>query len=152
MWLALAGAAILGLVLIRIWARSAGRPADLGVRDGRLAPCPGTPNCVSTTSRDPGRRMDVLRFEGAEAEARAGLVRALQAFPGIRVVRNEPGYVAAEATVSVFGFVDDVEFLLDAAAGRIDFRSASRLGRSDLGVNRKRMARITRRFAEETAR
>jgi len=52
----------------------------------------------------------------------------------------------------VFGFVDDVEFVLDAGAGTIDFRSASRLGRSDLGVNRRRMAGIARRYAEEAAR
>jgi uncharacterized protein (DUF1499 family) len=46
------------------------------------------------------------------------------------------------------GFVDDVEFFLDEGANVIHVRSASRLGQSDLGVNRKRVETIRAKFNE----
>ena len=63
-------------------------------------------------------------------------------FVAARVVVATDTYVYAEARSRVFGFVDDVEFRFDDSAKKIDFRSASRVGRRDFGVNRSRMETI----------
>jgi uncharacterized protein (DUF1499 family) len=62
------------------------------------------------------------------------------------MVTVEDRYIHAEFTSALFRFVDDVEFQIDAESGLIHFRSASRVGRSDLGVNRKRMESIRMAF------
>ena len=125
------------------------RPPNLGVRDGRLAPCPKSPNCVSTDSKDEKHRMDPLPYATSLAEARDRLVEILQGMPRTRVITLDPDYIHAECRSRLFGFTDDVEFLLDDANKTIHFRSASRKGYSDLGVNRKRMEQIRERFSLE---
>lgn len=90
--------------------------------------------------------MDPIPYSGPMAQARAKLIEVLRNHPRTRIVREEAGYLKAECRSAIFRFVDDVEFVLDDAAKRIHFRSASRLGRSDLGVNRKRMKELTAAF------
>ena len=116
------------------------------MRDGRLRPCPATPNCVSTQATDAPHRMPPIPFTGPPAEAMARLVRVVEGMPRARIVARERDYLRAEYRSLVFRFVDDVEFVVDSAAGVIHFRSASRVGRGDLGVNRRRMQEVTRRF------
>jgi uncharacterized protein (DUF1499 family) len=114
---------------------------------GRLAPCPRTPNCVSTEAPEgSSKRMDPIPYTGSQDRARARLVDVLRKHPRTRIVREEPGYLKAECRSAIFRFVDDVEFVFDDVARRIHFRSASRLGRSDFGVNRKRMEEISAAF------
>ncbi len=120
-------------------------PIPLGVQpNGGLAECPATPNCVSTTATG-SQAMDPLPAAAGEAslEALKGVVLSM---PRSKIVNEQSGYFHAEFRSWLFGFVDDVEFLLDADASKIHFRSASRLGRSDLGVNRGRMEEIRRRY------
>ncbi len=121
-------------------------PAVPGVKDGMLAPCPSSPNCVSTRSEDPRHAIAPLRFSGPAAEARVRLLGALGGMKRCRMVTVEDRYIHAEFTSALFRFVDDVEFQIDAESGLIHFRSASRVGRSDLGVNRKRMESIRMAF------
>jgi uncharacterized protein (DUF1499 family) len=112
----------------------------------RLAPCPRNPNCVSTQAPLGPQHMEPLRYKGALREARERLLRVLREHPRTRIVREEPAYLKAECRSLVFRFVDDVEFLFDDAGKWIHFRSASRLGRKDFGVNRKRMDAIRQAF------
>lgn len=114
----------------------------------RLAPCPRTPNCVSTQAPAGSHHMDPISYSGSLAESRAKLIEVLRNYPRTRIVREEPGYLKAECRSAFFHFVDDVEFLFDDAAKRIHFRSASRLGRKDFGVNRKRMEEISAAFRD----
>jgi len=143
-------AAVLALAGLGIYSRRIG-PRGLGVGGGRLAPCPSSPNCVTssggvaTTDRAP----EPLRYAGPMTEAKRRLLEALRTLPGAVVVNDAGPYLRAEVRSRVFGFVDDVEFLFDDAAKRIDFRSASRVGRSDFGANRARMTEIARRFMVE---
>jgi len=90
--------------------------------------------------------MEPIPYSGTLAESRARLVEVLRNHPRTRIVREEPEYLKAECRSAFFHFVDDVEFVFDDAAKKIHFRSASRLGRSDFGVNRKRMEEITAAF------
>ncbi len=123
------------------------RPTNLGVHDGRLAPCPDRPNCVCTQAADDAHRIEPLIYDGTPEEALARLRAALATLPRTRIVTETPDYLHAECTSLVFRFVDDVEFLIDRERKAIHFRSASRVGYSDLGVNRRRMERLRQAFA-----
>ena len=122
------------------------RPSSLGARDGRLAPCPSTPNCVSSLAGDDVHRIAPLPLSGPAAaaiERVAGIVRSL---PRATVITATGNYLHAEFRSAVFRFVDDVEFLADESAGAIQVRSASRVGSGDFGVNRKRIEAIRARW------
>ena len=113
------------------------RPANLGVRDGKLAACPGSPNCVSSQATDGGHSIAPLRFTGDARAAMDKLKAIVQGMPRTEIIESRPDYLYAEFSSSFMGFVDDVEFYCDGQV--IHVRSASRLGYSDLGVNRKRV-------------
>ena len=111
------------------------RPDYLGVKDGRLARPKRTPNCVSSQA-DPADRehyISPVEFKGSAFELR----KAVESMPGATVIEEKADYLYAEYRTPLLRFVDDVEFLL--AEGVIHVRSASRLGRRDFGVNRKRI-------------
>jgi uncharacterized protein (DUF1499 family) len=140
------GAAVLALPALLLLAGCRGRPGQLAPPGEALRPCPSTPNCVSTEATDPRHAMPPLPYPGSAQAAHARARAALLAEPRTRVVTERPGYLHAEARSRVFRFVDDVEVMVDSAAQVVRFRSASRLGRSDLGVNRARMQRFSDRF------
>ncbi len=89
--------------------------------------------------------MPPIPFADAPQQAQARMAAALRAEPRMRIVEERPGYLRAEARSLVFRFVDDIDVVIDADARLIRFRSASRLGRNDWGVNRARLARVSRR-------
>lgn len=122
-------------------------PSTLGVHGGRLAPCPERPNCVSSRATDAGHAVAALQFRGDAAAAMATLARVIRAEPRATVIAATPGYLHAEFASAAMGFVDDVEFALDPAAGAIEVRSAARLGYYDFGVNRKRIEALAATFA-----
>ncbi len=117
-----------------------------GLVDGRLRPCPGTPNCVCSEGGEESGKIDPIALEkGAEDRALERVKAVVGEMGG--VVRNESKeYLWSTFAVPVFGFVDDVEFRLDRSKGVLHVRSASRVGYSDLGVNRGRVEDIRRRF------
>lgn len=122
------------------------RPDSLGVKNGRLLDCPGTPNCVSSQSTDPKSQIAPLAYTDSPQQAIARLKTVIEAQPRTKIIASEGNYLYAEFTSALMGFVDDVEFYLDEAANVIHVRSASRLGQSDLGVNRKRVETIRSQF------
>jgi uncharacterized protein (DUF1499 family) len=111
-----------------------------------LAPCPRSPNCVSTEATDIAHGMPPVPFTDAPDRAHARARAALLAEPRTRIVVEQPGYLRAESRSRLFRFVDDVEVVVDAAARVFRFRSASRVGRRDFGVNRARMERVSARL------
>lgn len=147
-WLALAVVASLPLIWLYVQARLAGPPPQLGVHGGRLAACPDKPNCVSTQAESPDQRAEPISCRGSSPEVLAAVRQVIEAMPGGVVVVEDPagGYLRAEFRSRLFGFVDDVELLLDPVRNELHFRSASRVGYSDLGVNRARMERFRSAF------
>lgn len=120
-------------------------PQGLGIRAGRLAECPASPNCVSTQTESRPHRMLAISFEGEPGEAKKRIQRVIQDyFSRARLVEEGERYLRYEFSSFIFRFVDDVEFLIDDKMNRIEFRSASRVGYSDLGVNRRRMEKFRR--------
>jgi uncharacterized protein (DUF1499 family) len=134
---------VVTMVVLRLLAK---RPDALGIHDGRLAACPNAPNCVCSQAGDALHAIEPVRFEGSPEEAWRRLRDVLARWPRTHIVGESDGYLRAECASFLFRFIDDVEFLLDRDARVIHFRSASRAGRSDLGVNRKRMEGIRLAF------
>lgn len=124
------------------------RPTNLGVKDGKLAPCPNSPNCVCSQSpeTDSQHYIQPLHYNWTTVEALANLKHVIQGMSRAKIISENSNYLYAEFTSQLMGYVDDVEFLVDENAQIIHVRSASRLGQSDLGVNRKRIEEIRRRF------
>ena len=120
--------------------------AKLGIQNGKLSPCPDSPNCVSTHAIDSKQKMGPLLFSGNTQMAKERLLKAVKSFPRTRVIKDEANYLHVTFTSGLFRFVDDVEFLINEVRGVIDFRSASRVGYSDLGANRKRMEKFRKVF------
>jgi uncharacterized protein (DUF1499 family) len=129
---------------------TANRPVDADGKNGKLAACPDRPNCVSSLSDDKEHFIAPLTYKGSMAEATAHLLSVLDQMKGAKIVSRTDTTIHAEFTSTVFGFVDDVDFRFDAADRRIDLRSASRVGYTDFGVNRKRIEEIRRRFQAAT--
>ncbi len=124
---------------------------------GRFAPCPDSPNCVSTQAPadDAEHAMAPLPYTGTAAAAKEQLLEIIEEMPRTTIVANETTaggeYLHVEFRSFFFRFVDDVEFFINEGTQTIEFRSASRLGYSDLGVNRKRMEAIGARFQQQGA-
>ena len=137
-----------GVVTLAVLSATGRRPDNLGVKNGRLAPCPDTPNCVSSQADDEAHRMEPIPFDGDAGAAIDRLKAVLAAQPRIAIVEAQGDYLHAECASLLFRFVDDLEFVVDRDAKVIHFRSASRVGRSDMGVNRRRMEEIRKAFAE----
>lgn len=124
------------------------RPNNLGVNNGKLAPCPNSPNCVSSQSSDVGHSIAPLTYNSTPEEAIAKLKSVIESLPRTKIITQSNDYLYAEFKSALIGFVDDVEFYVDPKANVIQVRSASRLGQSDLGVNRKRIETIRAKLAE----
>jgi uncharacterized protein (DUF1499 family) len=115
------------------------RPADLGVHNGRFAPCPPSPNCVSSQADPDDAEHHIQPIRGSIADVR----RAVLSTPRTTIVTETPQYLHVEFRTRLLRFVDDVEFFFDGTA--VQVRSCSRLGRNDFGVNRRRVEALRAR-------
>ncbi|MDL2337865.1 MAG: DUF1499 domain-containing protein [Pseudomonadota bacterium] len=155
---ALAVSFALALVAGRMDLLQGATPTDLGVHDGRLKPPARVPNSVSSQAgtyadhpMQESARIDPLPVKFGDrggSATLAALKGIVEAMPGAKVVTSDGPYLYAQFTSPWFRFVDDTEFWFDPAAGVIQVRSASRLGESDLGVNRKRIEAIRERLSD----
>jgi uncharacterized protein (DUF1499 family) len=112
------------------------RPDNLGVTNGRLARCRRTPNCVSSQADPSDAEHYIPPLKGTMEAVR----KAVESLPRATIVSEQENYLYAEFRSKLLGFVDDVEFFYDGNA--IQVRSASRLGRRDFAVNRRRIERL----------
>ena len=130
------------------------RPKSLGVKEGKLSPCPeGKSNCVCSQYRYSETFMgkdytQPLSYSGDAGDAMTRVIAVLMQRPNSKIVSNSANYIHAEFESAKLGFVDDVEFLLSPSEQVIHVRSASRLGLSDLGVNRARVRELREAFDE----
>ena len=124
------------------------KPVPVGLVNGKLRPVPASPNCVSSQAPAGEAAIAPIAFKGDPKTARKKLLEVVQKIPRAKMISEANNYIHFEFTSAIFGFVDDVEFVLDEAASVIDVRSASRVGHSDLGANRARVEAIRKNFAE----
>jgi uncharacterized protein (DUF1499 family) len=117
-----------------------------GIVDGRLAPCPSSPNCVSSQMESSKKYIAPLRYNGNAKDARDRLVNVIKSMNNSDVKTVSDLYIHAVFRSAVFKFADDVEFQIIPEENRIHVRSASRTGYYDFGVNRSRVEEIRKRF------
>lgn len=113
-----------------------------------ISSCPSKPNCVSSTDPDEAHRVAPLDVGGDKDAAFLRLRGVMDAMARTKLVGEEEDYLHYEVRSRIMRYVDDVEFGFDKERGVIDLRSASRVGYSDMGVNRKRVEEIRSRFEE----
>ena len=119
-----------------------GRPRRLGLTEGKLSACPSSPNCVCSDETGTSSAIEALRLAIDASDAWPLIEQAVRELPRTHIVSNGAEYIHAECTSSLLGFVDDLELHLRAHDGLVAVRSASRLGYSDFGVNRKRVEQL----------
>ena len=123
-------------------------PSHLGVKKGKYAPCPDRDNCVSSQSSEKKHHVDPLPYEVSRENALKHLKQVINSMERTRIVEERDDYLLVEFTSAVMGFVDDVEFYFPDEPV-IHIKSASRIGRYDFGVNRKRVEKIRELFLKE---
>lgn len=117
-------------------------PSNLGIHDFQLTPCPPSPNCVVSQNGDAAHAIEPIVYKSDLKTAQQTLLKVLSVVPRTEVIAQTEDYIRAESTSRLLGFVDDLEFYFPEEAKVIQVRSASRLGESDLGVNRRRLEQI----------
>jgi len=124
-----------GLRVAVAWASRT--PATAGIVADHLGPCPSTPNCVNSADTDAGHAIDVL--VPANTMTITAVAQLLNSQPGTTVITQKQNYLHATIRTRVWGFIDDLEIFQRDSSASLHVRSASRLGVSDLGANRKRV-------------
>lgn len=127
---------LLSTLLSGCWGKA---PVNLGVKDNQLAPCPDKPNCVSSQSTSSKHKINPIQLGENPKESFARLKQWVKQQPDTEVAKEEDNYLHAIFRTKLMRFPDDVELLLDAENKVAHVRSASRIGYSDMGVNRKRV-------------
>ena len=126
-------------------------PKNIGVQNGRLQSVDKKPwNAVSSFAESEYHKIAPLATGGDPQAGFQKLKALIASDPMAKLVKSERTYLYAEYKTKLLGFVDDVEFLLDAKAKVIHLRSASRLGRKDFGVNRKRIELLRTQLQSKT--
>jgi len=140
-------------VCIFLFCSSIAKTSNLAVEvtDGNylLAPCPKSPNCVSSVDPMDKHYVEPLRYAGNKDSAYQKLINLIASQQRARIVIKEANYLRAEFKSAILQFVDDVEFLFSADQPVIDVRSASRVGYYDYGVNRRRIEYIRNRWNQD---
>ncbi|TFE03359.1 DUF1499 domain-containing protein [Jeotgalibacillus sp. R-1-5s-1] len=119
------------------------------LENGRLLPISSKPNNVSTQTDQSDKKMEPLPYRGSKEDSKARLKKILHANEKITIKNESENMIYAIETSSFFRFKDDIDFLFDDENQVVHFRSASRTGYSDMGVNKKRMQKITELYMEE---
>lgn len=133
------------LIILSILTGCSGAMTELGMENGQLKQCPKTPNCVNSQAKDEKHFIEPILINATPLEAKNSIVKILNELNQSKIIVVKDNYIRAEFFSKIFRFVDDVEFYFHKTKSReliIHVRSASRVGYSDLGVNRKRIERI----------
>lgn len=135
---------IICLIFILLTGCAGTRPDSIG----QFADCPDKPNCVSTKSSTPTHKVSPLSYSSSLEEAKNKLIKIVESMPRSKIINNNESFLHVEFTSQVFRFIDDVEFYFNEP-GIIHFRGASRIGHSDMGVNRDRVEEIRLAFKKD---
>jgi len=133
---------VIGIVVI-VFSLASRKQPELGLQGGQLQPCPVTPNCVCSEYPGEPAFIDPHHYTATAEQAWEKLKQVVSETGG-SVITEEAGYLRVVYETPLLHFMDDVEFRLDSHTQRIHVRSASRVGKSDLGANRERVETIRR--------
>lgn len=130
------------VIVIVMTVKNNQRPKGLGIIDGKLAEVPETPNGVSTQTSDLEKKVEAMPFKETLEESKIRIKDAIMAYGGGDIIREEDDYLYVVFKTGTMKFKDDAEFYFDSSEKLIHFRSASRVGHSDMGLNRERYEAI----------
>lgn len=111
--------------------------------NNKMKPCPSTPNCVSTVDTD-SHYIKPIEHTLSSNLAKEKIKKIVLSQKRVELVEDTENYLKFVYSSFLFRFKDDVEFLFED--NKIQMRSSSRVGYSDLGVNRKRLEKIRNEF------
>lgn len=141
---------IILLVVVLAVTKNSTVPSTLGVKEESLSPLPDSPNAVSSQTEQAERRVDPFPYFGSLDQTKALVKKAAADFGGAQILVEKPDYLHLVFTVPIIPFKDDVEFFFSEKDRVVHYRSASRVGYSDLGVNRKRYERLRSLYEQAT--
>ncbi len=117
----------------------------LGIIEGRLRPCPNTPNCVCSEDRGRSSFIEPLTFKDSPKHSWESIKSVIRDMGG-NIEQEQDGYIRATFTTTFFRFIDDLELRMDETNKIFQVRSTSRVGHSDMGTNRRRVENLRARF------
>ena len=136
---------LLGILLLRwiflLVMQFATSPVATGVVGGHLGPASAAPNGVCSLDR-PIEKYRYVPVHVNLDRTWGILVDYLKHRPRVRLELQQQDYLHATFRTPLLGFIDDVEFYLDRDQGRIEYRSASRIGYHDMGTNAARIKAV----------
>lgn len=142
-------ALLISLILLTLLVKNNITPRTIGVTNGSLARLPRTPNAISSQTSDIQKKVDPLPFNQNLGESKNSLKIILQAFEGMEIISEAKNYIHAVSTSKTMRFHDDIEFFFDERSKVIHFRSASRIGYSDMNANKKRYELLRKEYVEK---
>jgi uncharacterized protein (DUF1499 family) len=141
------------IIFCMLFFSCAGKPPEnIGLHNKQLTDCPNSPNCVASQTTDADHSIVPLEYKGEKKMAFIKLKKVIASLDGMTLVTENDQYLHIECKSAIMGFVDDLEFYFPddpPDEKTIQVRSASRLGYSDFGVNRKRVEQLRKLFAAE---
>lgn len=143
------GTGILIIGCLMIFSCAGQQPKNAGIHNGRLSDCPDKPNCVSSQAGHNDHALSPFIYQGEKEAAFIRLKKVITSLKNMTIVTETGNYLHIECKSAIMGFVDDLEFYFPEEK-LIHVRSASRIGYSDFGVNRKRVEQVRKLFAAES--
>jgi uncharacterized protein (DUF1499 family) len=123
-------------------------PKTIGVNNGKLAAMPNSPNAVSSQATEKEKKVEPLEFKGDIDESKEAILEIIKSMGNVNIIENKEDYIYAVFTTEKMKYKDDVEFYFDKKSKVIHFRSASRVGYSDMGLNKQRYEDIKKVYIE----
>lgn len=120
-----------------------------GIINNKFKPCPKTPNCVSTMAAKEDKKhfISPISYTSSQEEAAEKLIQLINSLKGTTIIVKDINYLHVIFSTKLLRFKDDVEFYFDDSSKIIHFKSASRIGSSDFGTNRRRMEKIRKLYS-----
>jgi uncharacterized protein (DUF1499 family) len=134
--------AAMGVIVIYMVIKNNLTPKNLGVNNGKLVKMPNKPNAVSSQTDEKDKKVEALEFKGNLKDSKENIIKAIENYGDAKIIKNENDYIYAVFTTGKMKYHDDVEFYFDDREKLIHFRSASRIGYSDMGLNRERYNKL----------
>ena len=136
------------VVIIQMVVKNSIVPNDIGIVNGELAPLPKSPNCVSSYAIDSEKYVEPLPFVGDFEASKAKLLEVMARYGEMEIISDKGTYMHIVFTTGKMKYHDDIELLFDLTLNKINYRSASRIGYSDMGLNKERYSEIKKNYLD----
>lgn len=117
-------------------------PNNIGLVEGRLRDMPKKDNAVSSQTDIKEKFVEPLSFKEDLQNSKLIINNIIKNYEGSKIITDEQNYMHIVFTTGKMRYKDDVELLFDETNNLIHYRSESRIGYSDMGLNRKRYENI----------